>query len=376
MQGLVRILVALIVLIASAHAADEIEFLNGSTLKDTVIAIHKADREVEFEAMIGGKKQVSRYPYSKIHRVVWKGKEYVVTKKAPTFGGLGNSNKPFKLTLGELKKRIAEVGSVPPDWLADTPLEYPETLDLSWPKPAPKGWNNRKNVGQYLWDRINPNEGKWRSGVKLMTHLLETSKDGSELNTRVKTTLASMYFKFFQDYARAAYWWEQAGDHLERDAAVGLAECYFRLGSVPSARSQLKDFPISLAKSKLLGDMGEFSEALGFVRKVRLAQPRELYLIAGDICRLDGTFKDAITWYEKVLSAPKARNEDYEKRYHARANDSINTIKRFELLDISKLADGVYEGSAMGYEGPIEVAATVKSGRVDQVEITKHKEKQ
>jgi uncharacterized protein with FMN-binding domain len=122
--------------------------------------------------------------------------------------------------------------------------------------------------------------------------------------------------------------------------------------------------------------MGEFSEALGFVRKVRLAQPHELYLIAGDICRLDGTFKDAITWYEKVLSAPKARNEDYEKRYHARANDSINTIKRFELLDISKLADGVYEGSAMGYEGPIEVAATVKSGRVDQVEITKHKEKQ
>jgi hypothetical protein len=84
---------------------------------------------------------------------------------------------------------------------------------------------------------------------------------------------------------------------------------------------------------------------------VRIAQPHELHLIAGDICRLDGKFKDAITWYENVLIAPKAWNEDHDRRYHARAKDSIDTIKRSELLDISKLADGVCDGSAMGYEG-------------------------
>jgi len=51
-------------------SADEIEFLNGSKLDGKVVAIHKPDREVEFEAVIGGTKQVARYPYAKIHRVV------------------------------------------------------------------------------------------------------------------------------------------------------------------------------------------------------------------------------------------------------------------------------------------------------------------
>ena len=67
---------------------------------------------------------------------------------------------------------------------------------------------------------------------------------------------------------------------------------------------------------------------------MRIAQPHELHLIAGDICRLDGKFKDAITWYENVLIAPKAWNEDHDRRYHARAKDSIDMIKRSELLDL------------------------------------------
>ena len=77
-----------------------------------------------------------------------------------------------------------------------------------------------------------------------------------------------------------------------------------------------------------------------------------------------------------MLTASGARNEEYEKRFHARAKASIETIKRFELLDVTKLDNGVYAGSAIGYEGPVEVAATVSSGRLEKIEITKHKEKQ
>ena len=69
MESLKRILVALLGFAAMA-SADEIEFLNGSKLDGKVVAIHKPDREVELEAVIGGTKQVARYPYAKIHRVV------------------------------------------------------------------------------------------------------------------------------------------------------------------------------------------------------------------------------------------------------------------------------------------------------------------
>ena len=157
---------------------------------------------------------------------------------------------------------------------------------------------------------------------------------------------------------------------------MGLAECYFRLGNKQMALAKLKSIPLSLAKIKLLGDMGEVREALKIAETARMSQPHELYLTAGDICRMDGKFKDAIKWYEKVLSAPKARNEDYEVRYQTRAQNSIDSIKRFELLEITRLKDGKYSGSAMGYEGPVAVATTVVSGRVDKVEITDHKEKQ
>ncbi|MFT5402191.1 MAG: hypothetical protein ACI9DF_001018, partial [Verrucomicrobiales bacterium] len=53
------------------------------------------DREVEFEATIGGKKEATRDPYAKIHRVVWNGKKYIVTKK-PAGGAalLGAGAKP------------------------------------------------------------------------------------------------------------------------------------------------------------------------------------------------------------------------------------------------------------------------------------------
>ena len=164
---------------------------------------------------------------------------------------------------GTTLERVEALGRTPPDWYDATPLDYPETLDLSWPEPAPKPWNNQKNVGQYIWDRINPNPGKWREGVKLMHHLMTVNKDDKRVVLRAMRSLGSMYHNLLQDYARAAFWWRAAGVHRDPGShppVVGLrlANCYYQLGDKPMALAFLKRLPSRpYAAIKLLGDMGE-----------------------------------------------------------------------------------------------------------------------
>lgn len=370
-------LLLLLWIIPIVQGADQIEFLNGAKLTGRVIAIHKESRQVEFESTVAGKKQTLRYPYNRVHVVIWNEKRYVVSKKSqpPPISPTANQ---ITRTEKEIRELIQGLGSTPPDWIATTPLEYPPTLDLTWPKPPPKGWSNKKNVGQYIWDRINPNAARWRSGIRFMFHLQTLHKNKPTLLRRVNESLASMYFRFFQDYARAAYWWQKLGVRGGTRDAVGLAECYYRLGNKAMAMKMLVGRSTSVGKIKLLGEMGEVTSSLKLADQLgpRSSQPHEIYLTAGDICRLNNRFEDAIEYYEKVLSAPPARNESYSKRYQGRANDSIEGIKRFELLDISSLKDGVYQGSSLGYEAPIHIEAAVKSGRIESVTITQHKEKQ
>ncbi|MFT5527774.1 MAG: hypothetical protein ACI9HK_005759, partial [Pirellulaceae bacterium] len=59
-----------------------------------------------------------------------------------------------------------------------------------------------------------------------------------------------------------------------------------------------------------------------------------------------------------------------------RAKDSIEAIRYYELLDLSKLDDGKYTAQSPGYSGPIEVEVTVANKRISDVKVTKHREKQ
>jgi len=382
--GIVCAIGILFTTIISTDAADTIEFLNGAKLEGKVVAIDKENRIVEFEVTVGGATRVRKYGYNKIHRVLWNGKEYEVTKKEGNAvasksaingsGSVGDGNR----SAAEVRAIIDSLGSSAPDWLSATPLEYPKTVDLNWPIPAPQPWNNQLNVGQYIWDRINPNSRQWQSGVRFMYFLLSHHKNNPELRQRVMESIGAMYFRFFQDYTRAAYWWEKSGVRGSDHDAVGLAECYFRLGNTEMAQAIMKSSGVSLAKIKLLGEMEEIEKALQMAESFASwsQQPHEAFLIAGDICRLSDQFERAIAYYQKVLTGPPARNADYDKRYRGRAEDSIEFIKRFELLDIGKLADGVYRGSSLGYEAPIHIEATVKSGRIEKLEVTEHREKQ
>lgn len=57
---------------------------------------------------------------------------------------------------------IETVGSKLPEWYDSTPSSHPATLDLSWPLKADDPWNESKNVGQYIWGRVNPNPNRHR----------------------------------------------------------------------------------------------------------------------------------------------------------------------------------------------------------------------
>ena len=80
-------------------------------------------------------------------------------------------------TRAEVEALIKDVGSKSPEWWNSVTPRYPETLDLNWPlKPVGK-WNANRNMGQFIWDIINPNPNRWKEGVKLVHQLMIRHKD-------------------------------------------------------------------------------------------------------------------------------------------------------------------------------------------------------
>jgi uncharacterized protein with FMN-binding domain len=284
-------------------------------------------------------------------------------------------------TRAELDALINRLGKTPPDWFKGTPLNYPPTLDLTWPMQAPGNWNNQKNVGQYLWDVVNPNPGRWKEGVKLMHHLLTLQKDDPEKRERIMLTLARMYHNLLEDYGRSAFWFRAAG--VEKDpveyaqSAVVLAECYWRLGFEDEARKLLQKIPSNLAHAKLLGDLGETDKAIQMAMEDPDSQGYSS-LTAGDACRQAGRYDEALKYYQQVLALPVPATNPPGRlvKNRSRANANVIAIQSFELSDPQKVPDGTYKSSSQGYEGPVEVAVTVKRGKIESVTISQHREKQ
>ena len=186
--------VAGVTLAGAIARADLIEFQGGSKLEGKVTKIDKEARTVTIDAEISGRTLNRTYPYDKIHAVTLGEKRYVLNEKSATEPGAAKDSGKAKPggAAGSVSKGTADVGGAdrvnrskaavdkfideqgraPPDWFDATALDYPSTLDLAWPEPAPAGWNNQQNVGQFVWDIVNPNPTRWRSGIKFMHHLL------------------------------------------------------------------------------------------------------------------------------------------------------------------------------------------------------------
>ncbi len=285
-------------------------------------------------------------------------------------------------TRTEIETLIKNVGRTTPDWWDSVQLNYPETLELTWPLKPEGPWNNRKNVGQYIWDIINPNPGRWQEGIKLVHHILILNKNAPAKRNRTMDALGRMYHDLPEDWARAAFWWRKSTEMGGRSNILGLAHCYWKLGNKDMAVEILskirQDYTRYGGVIKLWADMGEFDTALKLAKtKARNGMPDSAYMAAGDACRLAGRYKQALDYYQKVLAAPiRERRKEDIKRNKNRARANIRAIKLFDALDLTNIPDGTYSSNSIAYAGQLHIEVTVKGGRIELVRVTEHKERQ
>jgi len=290
--------------------------------------------------------------------------------------------KPNRRSREEVQALIEHAGKTKPDWWDSVSLSYPDTLDLNYPNPANRKWNPKKNVGQYMWGIINENAKRFRQGTKFMHYVYSLNKDDPEVTRRTTQQLGHCYHDLLQDWARAAYWLRKANNR-----GVKLANAYWQLGSKEMAEEILRPIKSDYTKHgaiiKLWSDMGELETALKLAN--RSQDPRNrggLSRAAGDALQRHGRFDEALVYYQKVLDiggrympAFLNKNEVLKlNQNHAKA--AIESIRIFAMFDVSRLRDGSFTDSALGYSGAVQVNTTVKSHRIESVKVIKHKEQQ
>ena len=362
----------------SAVAQDTVEFLNGTKLTGKILEIRKADQEFDFETSIAGQPVSRTYPYSLVHAVTYNGKRFVINAMPSEQASDPAANdKRGEFPESEVRQIIDNLGASQPEWLTTTRMSHPKSLDLDWPLKAEGPWNESKNVGQYLWGRVNPNPARWRSGVKLLYECIRLHQGKPDLLKRDYAALAAKYFELLQDYPRAAYWYEKADVRVTQPAGIHLAECYYRLGNKSMAMDLLQGNSLHFDAIKLLGQMDEVEQALKVANSYGSTRAfNEAYLNAGDALRAAGRLDEAIEFYQKILDRNEARNAQYLARFRGRASDSIKAIRLFDKADVSNVADGSYVDQAVGYNGNLQVRVTVSGGAITNVQVTQHREKQ
>jgi len=285
-------------------------------------------------------------------------------------------------TRAEIESLIERVGKTQPDWWDSVELTYPKSLDLDWPLQPVGDWNAGRNVGQYIWDIINPNPGRWKEGIKLVHHLMVRHKDDRAKLVRSMDALGRMYHDLMEDWPRAVFWWRLSAQYGGNVDLIGLAHCYWKLGSKKMAADVLAEIPFDYTRHgvliKLWADMGELDKALRLAeQKAADGMATISYLTAGDACRLAGRYAEALAYYKKVLTAKAAAGrEDDVKKDRERAQASIQAIRLFDTLDPAQVPDGTYRADSLAYAGPLHVEVTVKAGRILSVRVSEHQEKQ
>lgn len=274
----------------------------------------------------------------------------------------------------EVRALIKKVGATPPDWFQATPLRYPRTLDLSWKENPGGPWDPSKNVGQFIWTSINENEARWKEGIRFLHYLLVLNQKNPELSLKTMKALAHMYHNLHQDWARAAFWWEQSGETDNTD----LAHCYFKLGSKAMAARILEEYPADYTRhcsvARLWSEMGENDKALKMALESAQDTPDVGFLAAADICRVSGRSQEALGYYQKVLDATTGARDLKQSKERAKA--SFEAVKLVDTLDLKRIPDGVYRDSSVGYSGQVFVEASMAGGRIADVKVTRHTEKQ
>lgn len=379
--------IATLISATPAVAEDVVELLSGAVVRGEVVG--RTTTDVTLKSTIAGQAITRKFPLDRLHAVTVGGNREVLNAKpgaTPTGSTPGKPAEPEKpvdpanrRTRQQVLAEIEKAGRTPPDWFESTPLTYPPTLDLTWPMPPPvKGWNPQVNVGQYLWDIINPNPGRWPQGIKLLHHLLGLHQGNPVVTERIQLTIAGIYFSHFGDYARAAYWYRTVGaENTDEfgESAVSLAECYFHLGNKDMAAEMLSRISDRNSLVKVWTTLGETDKALAIAKNLMNGGggDNRTLMYEGDAYRMAGRYDEAIEVYRKVLAVVPANNNG---KLRGRAQASIDAIQLFEKSDVTRVPDGKYTAQSLGYEGQIVVEVTVAAKRIAAVRIVRHGEKQ
>jgi tetratricopeptide (TPR) repeat protein len=231
----------------------------------------------------------------------------------------------------EVLALIEEAGTSKPTWWDLVALEYPETLDLSYPHPPPtKEWSPRLNVGQFMWSIINENASRFRQGTKFMHFVLKQNikqnTDKPQVVRRCKEQLAHCYHDLLQDWARAAYWKRQL-----RARDVTLANCYWQLGSKEMAVEILDRIRFDPSRYggviKQWADIGELEKALALAKgSVRSNNWGAAYRAAGDAYRKFGRYAEAVEYYENVLAVKSKKKDNLILKHNHREHWSVREL--------------------------------------------------
>lgn len=361
----------------SVFAEDGIVLSSGVTLSGKVRLL--PDQKISVDVQSGGRTLSRSYPLSRVRTYTLNGRTFDAATGKAIEGTGGIQEK----SAAELQAIIDRAGSEPPEWLEGLQPRFPDGLDFSWPQPPGGPWDSSRNIGQYVWDRVNPNPSRWRDGVALM-HEVMRKNPNPEIQQRAMRTLGGMYHNLHQDYARAAWWFLKSGlDPRGREfpqAVVGLADCYLQLGGRTVALEIVRNMPARpYSAIKLLGDAGETDEAVQLGEQfAKTGQASTSLLYAGDACRVAGRLQQAEGLYRRARQAAlDAADADkpHRQRDRRRAEASISVVQHLQLSP-DQVADGTYRASSPGYEADVEVEVVLQGGSMKSVRVTDHREKQ
>ncbi|MEJ2702677.1 MAG: FMN-binding protein, partial [Sedimentisphaerales bacterium] len=144
----------------------------------------------------------------------------------------------------------------------------------------------------------------------------------------------------------------------------------------------LSDYWADAATIRLWAEMGEVDKAIALAESgAKAGMAEECYFAAGDVCRQAGRYADAIAYYEKVLARPgwgrgRGRGGHGRGNMRQRAQASLQATKLFDALDLKRVPDGKYTGNSVAYAGQLYVEVSVKTGCIELVRVTQHRERQ
>ena len=329
------------------------------------------DEAVTVELTSGGRTLIRKIPRLQIESIE-------ESEKA------GENGNVLQRTETAVRQLIQESGSRMPDWFDAAPLDFPETLDLNWPDIDTPIWNYQQHIDHYLWDIIDTNASRYRQGVKFISHLLDRSDLPEISHSKAKEELGRMFFEFFQDYARAAFWWESAKVATSErfrttDSPARLAECYAQLGNREMAIALLKTIPLTPAVIKAWGGLRENDHALSLAKEaLELGfEASEIHLLSGDACRNVGRYDEAAQYYQQALQVEiKSPFKAEIERNHRRARDTMEVIRLFDRLDLAKVRNGTYRDRSYGYSGYVNVEVQTAQSSIESAKVTSMSDRQ